>query len=151
MTDSRQAWRLCLRVGLPAIAVGLALTASYAPCPGPRRPKGFVRMDGWGLRELADHLRGGGLGLREVARPGEVPPRRNAYLTTTAADWAELELLFKGSERIASWRGTVFVEAAAEWDEDRVRTWGDCCLAAGPFLFFGDPDLHARIEEALRE
>jgi hypothetical protein len=57
----------------------------------------------------------------------------------------------KVRERIHSWRGTLFcLRKSGENDwSDLVLSWGDCCLEAGPFLFFGDRELLARVRAAL--
>ena len=150
MIDARSAFRRRLPAAVP-LAVGLVLVAARA-LPAVPNGRGPVRMDGWGVAELADHLRERGLGLRTLSEPAAGPNGRSALLTVNGGDWKSLCPSHKIAERVAEWKGTVHVEMqGAGWLDARTNAWGDCCLAAGPFLFFGDRDLLARIEEALRE
>ena len=70
----RSAFRRCLPAAVP-LAVGLVLVAALA-LPTAQKGPGPVRMDGWGIPELADHLRGRGLGLRTLAEPAAGPVAR---------------------------------------------------------------------------
>jgi hypothetical protein len=58
------------------------------------------------------------------------------------------------------WAGVVYCERVRypadrervveyEYRDEVVQSWADCGLRAGPFLFFGDPELLARIRTAL--
>ena len=53
---------------------------------------------------------------------------------------------------IAEWQGTVYCE---RWPDQEARKyqaaiWGDYCLQAGPYLFFGDRAILAEIHLALQ-
>jgi hypothetical protein len=106
------------------------------------------RLDAWDVPQLVDHLRQQGLELRVVATQDSGPPRHNGYLTTTDRKWQELNLMLKVPEQAEQWRGALYVERCHNTDI-RVQCWGDCCLVAGPFVFFGDRELLARVRDAL--
>jgi hypothetical protein len=77
--------------------------------------------------------------------------RNTAYLSSTDKGWAELAKLFKVREKIADWTGILYVEkrgADSDWSIT-VALWGDCCLVVGPFVFFGDRELLARVRDVL--
>jgi hypothetical protein len=107
-----------------------------------------TRLDDWEVPELVEHLRKEGLELRVVPTHKGGPTRYNAYLTTTDKEWQELNLMVKVPEVVGQWRGTLYVERSHSGGT-RVEFWGDCCLVAGPFVFFGDRDLLARVRVAL--
>jgi hypothetical protein len=78
--------------------------------------------------------------------------RTNAYLSTTEKTGAELYWLVKDRTEMHRWAGVVYCERV-QYPEDRegmVKLWADCGLRVGPFVFFGDPELLARIRTALR-
>jgi hypothetical protein len=140
---------------VPSWLAGPVLAASLLAivCLSRRESRGPADppLDGWDIRELVAHLRTAGLALRVVPTQKDEVVSHNAYLTTTDQRWEEFNRLPKSCDLIDSWRGTVYVEKGpADADQsDRMQLWGDCCLAAGPFLFFGDPELLARIRSAL--
>jgi hypothetical protein len=53
--------------------------------------------------------------------------------------------------RVRGWSGVVYCEWGHrnEAREDGLACWGECGLRAGPFLFFGDPEMLAEIRAAL--
>jgi hypothetical protein len=103
---------------------------------------------------MIQYLEERGLGLRAVPtdRNGKTW-RRNAFLTRTDQGWDQLSALSKSVGKIDRWRGTVYCERMQQPEEREIlsRLWGDCGLIAGPFVFFGDPDLLAEIREALSQ
>jgi hypothetical protein len=105
-------------------------------------------LDDWDVPQLIDHLRRQGLELRVVSTQNSGTLRHNAYLTTTAKKREELELLPKAPERAERWQGTLYVERSHNADVF-VQYWGDCCLVVGPFIFFGDRELLARVRDTL--
>ena len=107
-----------------------------------------TRLDDWTVPELIDHLRKEGLELRVLPTQQDGLARYNAFLTTTNKTWEELNLVLKVPEQADRWRGTLYVERSHDTDI-RVQCWGDCCLVAGPFVFFGDRNLLARVRVAL--
>jgi hypothetical protein len=133
---------------LPAVFLATALLAVWAV----RRPAGAARdLDDWDIPRLVDHLNASGLGLRAMATQKDATIGRTAYLTTTDREWEDINRLTKDPVRIDQWGGTLYCEQGhgrGDWP-DLARRWGDCCLIAGPFLFFGDRDLLARIRAAL--
>jgi hypothetical protein len=107
--------------------------------------------DDWSLAELITHLHEAGLELRQVPSGMTGNNDNTAYLTTTAKGWEELACLWKAPERIADWKGTLYVEKRGENSdtEPLIELWGDCCLVVGPFVVFGDRELLARVRDAL--
>jgi hypothetical protein len=104
------------------------------------------------VRRVASHLAARGLSLRVVAAALEGDGRDGAFLTATDKEWEELNGLPKMAECLGQWRGTVYCERLRhpESRDPQVEAWGDGCLEAGPFLFFGDRDLLARIRAELQ-
>jgi hypothetical protein len=109
-------------------------------------------MNAWEVEDLVSHLRQKGLTLRAVPTIEGGPLNCGAYLTTTDQSWERLAGLSANPELIGAWEGTVYcVRARVEQEGDaRLSLWGECGLRIGPFLFFGDPGLLARIQAALR-
>jgi hypothetical protein len=140
------AWAM---VGLPLLLAALicAWNLSRGHRAAPRLPPG---LQDWSIPDLAEHLRGAGLAVRVVAAEEAGILGNRAYLTTTASSWRDLDVLMKVPERLAEWEGTVYCERTQEVDRVvRLHLWRGCCLCAGPFIFFGDPDLLERIRAAL--
>jgi hypothetical protein len=135
---------------LPALlAAALLAVAVWQRPDGPPQPA--MRLDGWDVPRLAEHLNEQGLGLRLVAAGEGAAVARKAYLTRTGKGAADFNLLAKDPGQAHVWRGSLYCErgpAGADWSQLR-RQWGGCCLAAGPFILFGDPDLLAQARAAL--
>jgi hypothetical protein len=111
-------------------------------------------MGGWQVEDLVSHLRRKGLEFRAMPTAEHCPLNRGAYLTTTDQPWERLNGLLKNPDAIDEWEGTVFCVRATQAPEDedpRLEMWGDCGLRLGPFLFFGDRQLLARIRDALAD
>jgi hypothetical protein len=81
--------------------------------------------------------------------------RAGAYLTTTDKTAEQLGQLAALPECVTDWQGTVICDRyyPDHWlgSDQRMYTWGDCCLRIGPFLLFGDRDFMLRIRDALRD
>jgi hypothetical protein len=110
-----------------------------------------VRLDEWSVPQLVEYLEGRLPGLRAVPTDRKGLTWRNVYLTRTDRGWDRLNHLPWDRGRIDRWRGTVYCELVSD-PEERVIVagmWGDCGMAAGPFVLFGDPELLAEIREAL--
>jgi hypothetical protein len=133
---------------LPLVVVLVVASLLVADRVRRVHPAADTRMDDWTVPELVDRLRQEGLELRVVPTQQDGTTRYNAYLTTTNKEWKELNLMLKVPEQADQWRGTLYVERSHNADI-RVQCWGDCCLVAGPFVFFGDRDLLARVRVAL--
>jgi hypothetical protein len=137
-------------LSLPVLA-GLLVTGLFrlASTDADARPA-LLRMDGWKLSDLLAHLRSRGLDLRAHPTMKGAVIHRNAFLTRGDRPWEELEGLVKDARRVAQWKGVVYWEQAApDAAEARVACWGDACLYAAPFVFFGDPELLMQICSAL--
>jgi hypothetical protein len=108
-------------------------------------------LDDWDIPRLAAFLNEQGQQLRVVPTMRQGGPHETAFLTTTSRGWEDLNRLPKDAGRIALWQGTLYCERGPGGDDwlDLTRQWGDCGLVAGPFLFFGDPQLLARVRDAL--
>jgi hypothetical protein len=108
-------------------------------------------MDGWDVRDVLGYLEGRGLRLHLWPSWPGGDASSNAYLTTAARPPAELFWLPKDTKKMDRWVGVVYCERVLRYEEraGAVRSWGDCGLRAGPFVFFGDPALLSRIRAAL--
>jgi hypothetical protein len=62
-----------------------------------------------------------------------------------------LRLLPADPAQAARWRGVVRVEVGSQLglDEELIRQWGAWYWRWGPFHFFGDPELLAKVRAAL--
>ncbi len=110
-------------------------------------------MDHWDMPDLARYLEGRGLPLHLSPTWAGGSPRSNAFLTVESKTRGELYGLLKTRKAIHRWAGVVYGERSRN-NEDRegaVALWADCGLRAGPFVFFGDPALLARIRTALSD
>jgi hypothetical protein len=129
--------------------VGLAIAACWKTSSAPERSK--ARMADWDVPDLVAYLHGRGLPLHLSPTGPGANTRINAYLSTTAKPGAELYWLAKDTRRMQAWAGVVYCELSRSY-EDRegvVEEWAECGLRVGPFVFFGDPKLLARIRTAL--
>jgi hypothetical protein len=129
--------------------VGLAIVACWKTPSAPGRSE--AGMDGWEVPDLVGYLQGRGLPLHLSPTGLMANTRVNAYLTTTAKPGAELYRLVKDRRAKHRWTGVVYCGRSRHYEvlEGVVESWADCGLRAGPFVFFGDPELLARIRTAL--
>jgi hypothetical protein len=131
------------------VLAGLAVVACWKTRPAPERSEAL--LDGWEVPNLVGYLQGRGLPLHLSPTGPGANTRVNAYLTTTAKPGAELYWLLKDRKAMQRWAGVVYCERLGrpEDREESVESWAECGLRAGPFVFFGDPELLARIRTAL--
>ncbi len=108
------------------------------------RPVSRQLFDDRSIPQLADHLNRAGLQVRLQSTIKGGVLGQTAFLTTTNKDWNDLNHLSKTSNRIREWRGTVYCERLGKGDPV-LRQWGDHCLVASPFVFYGDTELLKRI------
>jgi hypothetical protein len=135
-----------------AVLVGLAVAAVYWGARSAlQRPE--VDMDAWDVRDLVAYLEGRGLRLHLTPTRAGGDASANAYLTTEAKPAAELYGLITDRHTMHHWAGVVYCERCRRYEAREVclELWGDCGLRAGPFVFFGDPELLARIRTALED
>jgi hypothetical protein len=146
MFKFRAGWLLPL--ALPAIA---ALAVVVGERAGPTTPERLA--DDWDIPRLVAHLNEAGLRLRMVATRKEGDLYPSAFLTTTDKEWIDFNRLSKDPRLIDRWRGSLYCERGPGGDawSDLARQWGHLCLISGPFLFFGDPELLARVREILTQ
>ncbi len=111
-------------------------------------PTSAAPLDDWDIARLTAYLNAKGLSLRLVSTRQDGAIHQSVFLTTTDKGWDDLSHLFKNSERIGEWRGTLYCERSMAAD-DLARQWSDYSSVAGPFLFYGDPALLARVRGAL--
>jgi hypothetical protein len=131
------------------LLVGLAIVAFWKTPSAPERSA--ARMAGWDVPDLVASLEGRGVPLHLSPTGPGANTRIHAYLSTTAKPAAELYWLVKDTRTMHPWAGVVYCELSRNY-EDRegvVEEWAECGLRAGPFVFFGDPQLLARIRTAL--
>ena len=140
---------------LAALAVACYLVAAR---PGRPAKAALPDLSGWSLEDLLARLRERGVPFEALPdpapRPGRPPPAsRGAWLTRGAMPREELALLtrFDGPERWrgvvrAGWRASIVVDPPEEQER-----YGERLLVAGPFSFFGDPEMLREIGRALAE
>jgi hypothetical protein len=117
----------------------------------PPSPVGWEAMREWSLADLTRHMASKGLRLRPVPTAWRGRIGQNAFLAARERAWEELNRLPKDPAEIGRWSGVVYCErvtGAGTLDEEK-ESWGGRVLEIGPFAFFGDPDLLARIRAAL--
>ena len=137
-------WILCA-VFLAGIALAAWLGQRTASPPPPT-------LDSWTLAELTDHLERAGLHLH--ATPAERNGgHRAVYLTTRETSADEIGRLNKAPERLPSWHGVLYAERVDDAERRQVMldAWGDAGRSAGPFVFYGDPELVSRVRAILTE
>lgn len=107
----------------------------------------------WDIPELAVHLNRVGVHVQLWAVPKNGPLNHSAFLTSTAKEWRDLNVLSKDPRRVQEWNGTLYCERIGENDATHLlEQWGeDHCLAVGPFLLYGDAKLLERVRAALAE
>ena len=133
-------WLLCTAV-LAMTVLGVSLNQRLST-----RASALRSLDDWTIPELADHLNRAGLQVRLQSTRKDGVIGSTAYLTTTAKDWDDLNLLPKDPSQLRQWRGTVYCEYVGGADPSYlVQQWGDHCFVAGPFIFYGDAELLQRI------
>jgi hypothetical protein len=135
---------------LAALLVGALLHEGAQPgSPGrDGRPEG---LRSWDLRCLVAYLQAEGIDVQAVPADKDGRSSTNVFLTTTERPWEELNRLPKAADCLSYWRGTVYCEKIDHpaVRRHRIQVWEGCCLAAGPFVFFGDPELLQRLRVAL--
>jgi hypothetical protein len=77
---------------------------------------------------------------------------RSFILTIGDADEWTLRRLPRVTNRAEEWHGTVLCECLVNWEtaELYLEQWEEYALARPPFVFFGDKELLAQINEALQ-
>ncbi len=144
------AWKMWL---LPVLFVAPLAAHHFAfrPKTGKEEPRAVVRddMKEWTLVNLRDHLQTKGLLLRlEAERPGQ-PLRNFGYLLVPGRQLPQTPLL-TGGAHIGRWRGMAHCCKSDDHTRDALLQQEPVySLRVGPFLFFGDPALLARIRETL--
>ncbi len=133
------------------LCTALLATTVLASSLGPRlsnRADLWRSIDDWSILELADHLNRAGLQvrLRSTSKDGGIG--QSVFLTTADKTWEELNHLSKAPSRLQEWRDTVHCMRGGEGDPV-LWQWGDHCLVAGPFIFYGDAGLLERIAAIL--
>src|SRR4051794_23811643 len=117
--------------------------------------KPTVNTPGWRLVQLADRLQAQGLELRVIASRRDGLLGNNAYLTENPDEtWLSFQLKVKSQDRIASWRGSVWVVWNDRYEQALIQvvvpSSGRYGRQIGEFFVFGDDQLIERIQRALR-
>src|SRR5262249_51986713 len=130
-------------LSLHVLVLLLATAPSWRPVPDPSQPPaGRLRLmgkDGWRVPDLLRYLEKQDLNLY-AAPTGEGEFNGwNAYLLRDEGERDRLVALPADPRQLSRWEGIVYCEYAPHQEGADVRTqcWGDACLRAGPFLFFG--------------
>jgi hypothetical protein len=142
-------------VGLHVLALLIATGPNWRPAPDPSQPPGgrlhLMGKDGWKVADLLRYLESCDLDLYAAPTGSGEFNGWNAYLFRDEKSSENLTALPADPRQLYRWEGVVYCEYVPhpEGMEVRLRCWGDACLRAGPFLFFGDPALLAKIRQAL--
>jgi hypothetical protein len=131
---------------LAVLAGSLAAVRLVQP---PRRHA--LPLEDWGIEQVIAHLEREGLRLRVVPVRKGGPVSQGVFLTSTERDWSYFNCLRKDPGQIEQWRGTLYLERGTAGRRSLYLDglWGDCYLVAGPFVFFGDRALLAKVRAAL--
>jgi hypothetical protein len=135
---------------LPAVlVVPVLLVVAF----GPRRASPATSpLDDWDFTKLVAHLNRAGLGMREVSTQKNGVIGNAVFLTTTDKEWDDFNRLTKDPRRIAEWQGILYCECVKGRNPWLLTSqWGEDCLVAGPFLFYGDHKLLAQVRAALAD
>ena len=140
--------RVC-RPRLERLVLGAALmlpalyVAGRRPAPPPGAP----------IPALLARLEAQGLQLHAVPADNRNRDLRNGvYLCEGERVWDQVARLPADPSRAGSWRGVVLIQAprpSLAVPAEQLRDWGPCGHQDGPFVFFGDPALLARLKAAL--
>jgi hypothetical protein len=133
--------RLVLGAVLVLPALYVAGRRPAAPAPGDALPALLARLEARGLRLHA---------VPADNRNGDV--RRGVYLCDRRREWEQVAGLPVGTRRAERWRGVVLAQTSSDFltiPDEAVRSWGASGHRDGPFVFFGDPALLARLKAAL--
>ena len=115
------------------------------------RTRRTIDLTDWDVARLVDHLHRHNLPLNSAATAGTAEVPESAYLSTVPINRAALSRLERSKNKVGDWKGVVYCQVLrdpAARARERQRL-GDSCRERGPFLFFGDPDLLDRIDDAL--
>jgi hypothetical protein len=109
-------------------------------------------LEDWTFSELVAYLNRAGLGLRPISTQKNGNSNEAVFLTTTDREWKDLNALSKDPRRIAEWRGILYCERLGGRDPSGLMSqWGEDCLVAGLFLFYGDRELLAQVRTVLSD
>ena len=136
------------RLDYLVLGAALALPGLYLarrpPAPTPARAP---------VPALLDRLQASGLRLHPVPVDNLNRDLRNGvYLCDAPREWEQVAGLPADPRYAARWRGVVLVQAprpALAVPDELLRSWAECGHRDGPFVFFGDPALLARLKAAL--
>jgi hypothetical protein len=138
------------RAGLWLAAAAVAASALVTRCPSRRPAPAPDLLESWGVADMRARLGERLPHLVQTADAADGSFEAGFYLTAAPASWEALNHLPRTPERAGRWRG---VAHCRRYGVERpvADGWGEHGLAAGPFLFFGDPELLAQIRVALQE
>jgi hypothetical protein len=108
-------------------------------------------MSAWTVADLLRHLEDRGLHLHPCPTRQNGPIIWNVYLTREERPWTDYGGYTIDPARIHRWSGAVYCERVRrdEAREFELASWRECGLRAGPFFFFGDPEMLTQIRGAL--
>lgn len=141
------------RYSLIFAAFGAMTLLAISARKHPTGPASSTRpINDWDIADLAIHLNRMGVEVRLRSVPRKGPINHSAFLTSTAKEWHELNVLNKNPHRIQEWEGTVYCERIGDRDPAYlIEQWTNHYLIVGPFIFYGDADLLERVRSALVE
>lgn len=137
----------------PLLVAAAVLLAGLAwPTSQPAAAKA-VALESWDLPELLHDLEKGGLYFRVLPTIKDGPLVDSVFLVTTDKSWQQLNVLPAVRQCARQWQGVVRVhrERDSSGCVEQAQLDRGAWLVAGPFRFFGDPQLLGRIRAVLGE
>jgi len=121
---------------------------------GPRRaaPEAApVLLDNWDIPQLAAYLNRAGVEVDMLSTRKDGVAGSNGFLMVVKKDWTYVNQLTKDPSQMHKWRGIVYCgRETPNVLADLARQWHNHCLRVGPFMFYGEAELLARIGAALK-
>jgi hypothetical protein len=140
-------WRYVLLCG--AFMAMTFLTVWLGPRRAAPQPAPLL-LDNWDIPQLAAYLNRAGVEVYALPTRKYGVADSNGFLMVVKKDWSYVNGLVKDASEIHKWRGIVYcARETAITLADYARQWHNHCLRVGPFIFYGDAELLARIGAAL--
>ena len=141
-------WRYVLLCGaftaMTFLTVWLGLRRA-APQPAP------LLLDDWDIPQLAAYLNRAGVEVDVLPTQKNGVARSNGFLMVVKKEWSYVNGLTKDASHIHKWRGIVYCGRQPPFIlADLACQWHNHCLRVGPFIFYGDAELLARIGATLK-
>jgi hypothetical protein len=141
-------WRYVLLCGF------FLAIASVTVWLGPRRAApepALLLLDNWDITQLAAYLNSAGVEVDLLSTRKDGVVRSNGFLMVVKKDWMYVSGLGKDASQIHTWNGIDYCGRETPSNlADLARQRHNHYLQVGSFIFYGDPELLARIGAALK-